>query len=414
MQTRALRDLGQRAETELRSDILPFWLTHAIDRHNGGFYGRIANDLTIVRRADKGLALNARILSTFSRVLRVYGDEVYRRTADRAYAYLMSHFRDGAHGGFFSAVDPEGRVVDTSKRACAQASCIHALAEYHLATGDPTALSEAVRTYEFLESFARDTMSGGYFEIVERSAAPTESPDVASSKRDESKSITTHLSVLDGYTNLVHAWGSAELRGRVREVLRIFLDRILHPSKRHLRLLFDESWKPRSDRVSFGHDLEVSWLLVDAAEVANAPSLLAEVQAGAVHLAEAALMEGVDADGGILSEAGPSGPVDGDKLWWSQAEAVVGFLGAFELTRRAPLLEAAMRTWGFIERAVLDRDHGEWFAKVSPSGEPNRGAFKVDESKCPYHGTRACLEIMARTERMTSRAQLPGPVGRRV
>jgi mannobiose 2-epimerase len=414
MQTRALHDLGQRAETELRSDILPFWLTHTIDRQNGGFYGRIANDLKIVRRADKGVVLNARILSTFSRVLRVYGDDVYRRTADRAFAYLMSHFRDSAHGGFHTSVDPEGRVADPDKRVRAQALCIYALAEYHLATGDPAALSEAIRTYELLETSARDTTWGGYFETCGQDCTRTADERASTTTRDGTKSMATHLGVLEGYTNLVQAWGSAELRRRLRELVRMFIDRIVQPSTHHLRLLFDETWTPRSDRVSFGHDIEASWLLVEAAEILNEPMLHEEVRAEGVLLAEAVLSEGVDVDGGILSEAGPSGPVDGDKLWWSQAEAVVGFLGAFELTRRAPMLNAALGTWGFIERTILDREYGEWFAKVSRSGEPRRDAFKVDESKCPLHGSRACLEIMARTERINRRAEEQWPIGRRL
>jgi mannobiose 2-epimerase len=414
MQTRALQELGQRAETELRSDLLPFWLTHTIDRQNGGFYGRIANDLTVDRRADKGLRLNAGILSTFSRVLRVYGDEVYRRTADRAFAYLMSHFRDTVGGGFYLRVNPEGRVVDASKRVSGQARCIYALAEYHVATGDSAALAEAIRTYEILESYGRDSTRGGYYEACDLDASRTGEPPANGLDRGESKSMRTHLCVLESYTNLLQAWCSDELRGRLRDLLRLFINRIVHPSTRHLRLFFDEAWLPCSDRYSFGHDMEASWLLVEAAQVAHDPAVLEAVQAGAVRLAEAVLAEGVDADGGIVGEADASGPVDTDKAWWSQAEAVVGFLGAFELTKRAAMLDAATRTWGFIERCVLDREYGEWFSKVSRGGIPSRDTFKVDAAKCPYHAARACLEIMARTERISSRAAALATAGRRV
>ena len=270
----------------------------------------------------------------------------------------------------------------------------------------------ARRVFDFLES-GRDDRENEGFPTVETELDPSSGGGHPRSRASLQQSRTNvHLRLVEGYTHLARASGESCVRQRLSALVRLFLDRVVDPKSGHLRLWFDDGWNPSSDRISFGHDIEASWVLVDAAETIQDPALQADVEAVAIRLAEAVAKDGVDADGGILSEADSSRVVDDDKHWWPQVEAVVGFLNVYELTNRTAWLDAASRTWGFIERTMLDREHGEWFQRVSRDGTPILGDFKVDEHKCPYHNTRGCFEIMARTERLARRAETSRPPGR--
>jgi len=191
----------------------------------------------------------------------------------------------------------------------------------------------------------------------------------------------------------------ATVRLRLRELIEIFLDRIIDSAKHHFILFFDEKWIRRSNVISFGHDIEGSWLLCEAAEILGDPALLSRVRAIAVEMAQAVHDEGLDADGGLMYEADSTGIIDSDKHWWPQAEAVVGFLNAFELSEQKIFLAAAERSWEFIEERIIDHQNGEWFWLVSKDGLPDNKKDKVGPWKCPYHNSRTCFEVMERLQR---------------
>lgn len=389
-------DLRQKMESELLGNILPFWLRHAIDRERGGFVGQIANDLTVDPRAGKGLILNARILWTFSKAFSVYRDPAYGEAARRAYGYLTEFFADRECGGYYWMVDCDGRPSDTLKRIYAQAFTVYALAEYHHATGDPQPLTAALLLVEKIEAAGHDPVRGGYFETYRRDWSLAADQRLSEVDMDERRSMNTHLHVMEAYATLLRVHEDATVRARLRELIEIFLERILNPATNHFFLFFDEEWRPQSDVISFGHDIEGSWLLVEAAEVLDDEALRDRARAAALKMAQAVYDQALDADGGLLYEADPTGIIDSDKHWWPQAEAVVGFLNAWQLSGQPHFLRAAKRSWEFIDKFIIDHARGEWFWKVSREGVPDAKQDKLGPWKCPYHNSRACFEVMER------------------
>lgn len=391
-----MSDLKTRVERELRSNILPFWLKYTIDDEFGGFRGQITNDLVIDPKADKGLILNARILWTFSKAYAVYTENDYLKAAHRAYEYILRHFWDGDFGGVYWMLNHRGEPCDTKKRVYGQAFTVYALTEYYLATHDDDVLKRAISLFEAIEKTSHDQRFGGYFETYERDWSLAKDQRLSEVDMDEKKSMNTHLHVLEAYANLSGAWDDNGLRERLRELIEIFLHHIINPKNHHFRLFFDEHWTPKSDVISFGHDIEGSWLLCEAAEICSDAELLKNVQVEAVRMAQAVYDEAVDSDGGLLYEAEGGTIIDRDKHWWPQAEAVVGFLNAYHISGQEHFRSAAERSWGFIERYIIDHKYGEWFRKVSREGLPSNDKYKVDAWKCPYHNSRTCFEVMAR------------------
>ena len=391
-----MQGLRQKVETELLSDILPFWINNTIDDQYGGFRGQIANDLTIDPHAPKGIILNTRILWTFARAFSVYRNPVYLATARRAYDYIARYFWDREFGGIYWMLDFEGRPIDTKKRIYGQAFAVYALAEYSHASGDPEALAMALRLVEQIESAGHDDMHTGYFETYERDWKLAVDQRLSDVDLDEKKSMNTHLHLLEAYAALLRFHEDETVRLRLGELIKICLDHIIDSATHHFIMFFDEEWSPRSTKISFGHDIEGSWLLVEAAEILGDAALLGRVREVAVKMAQGVYEQGLDADGGLMYEADPTGIIDSDKHWWPQAEAVVGFLNAHRLSGRQHFRDAAERSWEFIEKFIVDREHGEWFWLVSRPGVPGAGRDKVGPWKCPYHNSRACFEVMER------------------
>ncbi|MNP27382.1 Cellobiose 2-epimerase [compost metagenome] len=208
--------------------------------------------------------------------------------------------------------------------------------------------------------------------------------------------MNTHLHVMEAYTNLLRVWPSTTLRTQLHELIEVTLDHIIDSTTNHFHLFFDEEWHVKSDHISYGHDIEGSWLLLEAAEVLGDANLLERTKAVAIAMAEATYSEGVDPDGGIVNEANSKGLLDTDKDWWPQAEAMVGFYNAYQMTGDAKFEQASLHSWSFIQKYIVDHEHGEWFLSVNREGVPNSAHPKVSPWKCPYHNARACMEILER------------------
>lgn len=392
----SLTMLREELAQEATEHLLPYWINRTVDEQHGGFVGRIDATNQVVEEAPKAAVLNARILWTFAAAARVLDHQRCRALADRAYQYLIEYFWDEAHAGIYWMVDHTGAPLKDRKHIYAQAFALYAFAEYHRTTGRSEPLDRAIRLYQLLETKTRDAEHGGYYEAFSEDWKPLDSVRLSDEDPDEKKSMNTHLHVLEAYTNFYRVWDDSDLAMRLRGLLRHFLDTIVDSSTSHLIPFFNETWERRSTRISFGHDIEASWLLVEAAEVLDHNGLKEKTAEKAVRMADATLQEGVDHDHGIVFEAEPDRITNPDRHWWPQAEAVVGFLNAYQISGDEDFREAAQNSWAFIRQYLVDRQHGEWKWRVSPVGKPYEEDDKVGPWKGPYHGVRACLEGVRR------------------
>ncbi|QXD15448.1 AGE family epimerase/isomerase [Rhodocaloribacter litoris] len=403
-----LHRLRDELYRELVDHILPYWMTHAVDHTGGGFVGRITNENEVLTGAPKGCVLNARILWAFSAAYRLLRNPDYRALADRAYDYVSTCFLDTEHGGVYWMLNPAGRPRDTRKFVYAQAFAIYGLSEYARATGHEPARALAVELGQVLEHHCTDPVHGGYFEVFSRDWRRLAGARLSDRDEQAPKSMNTHLHVLEAYTSLYRIWPAPGLRRRLAGLIDLFLTKILDTGTGHVRPFFQVDWTPTSRVVSFGHDIEASWLLMEAAGVLGEAALKDRARTAGLAVARTILAEGVDRDGGLFYEAHPDGTLDTDKHWWPQAEAIVGFVNAYGETGERLFLDAAAATWAFTRAHIVDRVHGEWFFRVDRRGNPCPGEDKVGVWKCPYHNVRACLEVIARTDRLARQALREG------
>lgn len=388
-----------RVCNQLYSRILPFWYGPALDREHGGWVAWLSNDLQPDHAKPKGLIINTRLLWTFSAVYLATPQPVYKQMAERAFDFVLNRFWDNQFGGAFWQLDRLGTVIDGSKKTYGQAFCIYALAEFERAFGSQLAHTRAIELFDLLEAHAYDPAHGGYIEVCNRDWTEA-GPGARLSEKDmaEKKSMNCHLHMLEALTNLYQVWPDARVEATLRELLGLFENRILDRATCHLNHFFNETWQVRSDTYTFGHDIEASWLLCEAAETLGDEALGSRTRAVALRMAETTLNEGVASDGG-LCYAGKAGKViDPGKEWWPQAEALVGFVNAYQLSGESRYLDAALKIWDFIEAKLVDWTHGEWFWRVGEDGEPDHTLPKVSEWKDPYHAVRACLETLRRLE----------------
>ena len=389
----------QELDRELK-EILEFWIRNAFDPDRGGLIGRMKNDLTVESDAPKGLILHVRTLWTFSAAYRFDPRPEYMDRASHIYEFIKNYFFD-SHGGCLWMIDAMGHPFDTRKRVYGQAFTIYALTEYALAAGRDQPLHEAKQLFRILEDKCADQQYDGYYETFNRDWTLSKDLRLSEKDMDLPKSMNNHLHVLEAYTSLYRVWKNEELARRLQAIIRLFLDRIIQRDEARFQLFFNESWDSQCRDVSFGHDIEGSWLLTEAAEVLAQNRLLKEVEDISIRMADAVLENGVDHDGGLFYEGNGSGEViDSDKHWWPQAEALVGFLNAFQLTRGGAYLDAAKKAWDFIISSIKDHQHGEWFWKVTRDRQHVETEYKICEWKSPYHNSRACMEAIRRIEKL--------------
>lgn len=389
-----LEQFAAELQQHLQTTILPFWIDRMQDGR-GGFHGRITGAGELVADAPRGAILYGRILWTFSAAYRVLRNPEYLEVAARAKNWLLEHFYDRQYGGVYWEVAADGTPLDMHKQFYALGFAIYGLSEYHRATGDREALEYAVQLFEAIEAHAFDRRYNGYVEAAGRDWTPVSDMRLSDKDDNEPKSMNTHLHILEPYTNLYRVWPDERLRDRLVNLLEVFLDRIESPETHHLGLFFDDEWNEKSQGCfSYGHDIEASWLLLEAAQTVGDPVLTERVKHHCRMIATAAL-EGYLPDGSMIYEHHADGTLDEERHWWVQAECVVGLTWLHLYHHDAGALGKAVRTWEYIRTHLVDSEAGEWFWSIRADGTVNRTDDKAGFWKCPYHNSRMCLEVMA-------------------
>ena len=383
-----LMQLRQEIVQDLTANILPFWASHSPDP-SGGFYGTLTFDGKPRPNAMKGGILNARLLWTFSAAYRMLKDEKYLALANRAQRYFLDHFIDPEYGGSYYTVTADGVPLSTQKNTYQNAFAVYGLSEHYRATGNKESLDAAVAVYRKMIEHAYDPVNGGFIESFDRE---WQMIDVRSPK-----TMNTNLHVLEALTNLYRVWKDTGLKKHLQEEIDVMSHKVLNQQTWHELLYLTMDWENQQDIDSYGHDIEFSWLLVEAAEVLGDEEILEDTKRIAVNLATVQLEQGIDKNGAMIYEYDKDRDHMNDNLsWWPQNETVVGCLNAWHISGDRKFLDAAFRNWEWIKTHMIDHEYGEWYGSVSPDGTPRRNGVKADQWRCPYHNSRMGFEVMTR------------------
>lgn len=408
----------------LTNNILPFWIKMQ-DEERGGFYGQMTGEGELVKDAPRGCILNARILWSFAAAYRVTGNDEYRDVMYRQLDYCRKHFLNYETGGCYWSITADGEPLDTKNQFYAMGFMLYAFSEVIRAfhrwgsmpgLGDITGsvVECCRRIFNAIEEHSFDKEHNGYIEALSADWQPLEDMRLSELDANFPKSQNTHLHIIEPYTNLLRAFRENGYRDAptepvkydllgprvayaVRNLISIFCDKILNPETHHLDLFFEMDWTRGAGQLeSYGHDIECSWLMHEAALVLDDKDLLAKVEPIVQEVAKAS-EKGLNADGSMTHEANlDTGYVDDDRHWWVQAETVVGFYNIYQHFGDEAALDKALHCWQYIKDNLIDHELGEWYWSRDPQGNINRKDDHAGFWKCPYHNSRMCLELIER------------------
>jgi mannobiose 2-epimerase len=373
--------------------ILDYWERNSVDTGQGGFYGAVDINNVPNLRADKSLILNSRILWTFSAAHHFNPKPGYRKLADRAFNYLNTFFWDTKNAGAYWSVKANGAPSDRNKQVYGEGFLIYAFSEYYKISGNLEALDKAKNLYQTLQIKCKDLKNGGYYEAFNADWEAIEDKAITQGKAGRRKSMNTHLHLIEAFANLYQVYPDAELRAEIERMLSLFHEKII-PNGRTQILFFSDDWSSKGEAVSFGHDIESAWLLLETSKTIKSPIWSNKMQVLAVNMAiEAA--KGVDPEDGGMWHESTAGVLNTQKHWWPQAEAMVGFYNAYQLTGDQRFLQLSLNSWSFIKNK-LKSPTGEWIWGIDEQEKSMTREGKIGPWKGPYHNSRACMEILKR------------------
>lgn len=383
----------QEVKQEAINHILPYWERLA-DYEYGGYYGYVDHQLVLNKNYDKGGIATARILWSFSAAYQCFGNKEYLEHATHAYTFLREHFLDRVHGGMYWMVSYDGKVADDRKHVYAQAFGIYGLSEYYKASKDKTALEEALKLFYLIEEKGFDRELQAYGEEYNLDWSPKE--NIMLSENGVNAAITTNtlLHILEAYTVLAKItvpMGIGIVKERLRFLVDLFVAKIWNHTTNHMKVFFDHRWNELIDLRSFGHDIEATWLLDRALTVLELGQDR-RYKAFVTEISKQILTVAVHNDGSLLYE-NDRGKIKTERVWWCQAEALVGFVNRFADTQDTMWYQAAEKLWNYIQSTIIDtRENGEWYYSVDENGSPLGGPI-TEPWKTPYHNLRCCIEV---------------------
>ena len=384
--------IAQAAQQMLTGTILPFWMNLRDDEH-GGYYGLMDFDLQVDKTAEKGCILNSRILWFFAQAALTTGRQDLKDHARHAYLFLKDHCLDREYGGVYWSLTYDGQPLDTTKHTYNQAFAIYALASYYRLTGETEALEAARQLFEIIES--RCTDAEGYLEAFTRDWQPESNEKLSENGVLAAKTMNTLLHVFEGYAGLYEAAPDEKVGQAMRRILGIYADKVYAPDLHRQLVFFDEHYHSIIDLYSYGHDIESSWLIDWGCALLGDADLSARIAAINSDLAQAILHKAYRGHS-VINEC-ERGKDDLTRVWWVQAEAVLGFVNEYQKSGRAEYAAAAADVWHYIIEHVVDhRPGGEWFWCLDDNAQPSDRRPIVEPWKCPYHNGRMCLELMRR------------------
>jgi cellobiose epimerase len=377
--------------------ILAYWDKYTIDNRRGGFHGRVMYNNQPVLDAPRSVVVTSRILWTYSLAYNFLHNHKHKATAERAYHYLVNHFFDTNFGGVYWSVTADGKPLETKKHIYGHSFALYGLSEYYAATKFQPALEHAIGLFKIIENQSFDKEKGGYWEAFDEVWQPVD--DMILTKKPFGKTMNTHLHLLEAYTNLYKIWPDGLLRERIIHQLGLFKNHIIDPATHRMRMFCDADWKPSNNVISYGHDIEASWLLFETAEAMKDRALHDDFEHIAVKMAEAATT-GLGEDGALNYELNPdTNHLETNRSWWVVAEQMVGYLNVYQLSKEEHYLEKSFKTWDFIKKYQIDRANGEWHATVKADHTIPK-TDKVHFWKGPYHAARACYEVTTRIDKL--------------
>ena len=386
-------NMKEEITKHLTDDIIPFW-KNLRDDEFGGYYGYLDYDLKLDKKAEKGCILNSRITWFFSNAYTLLKDKSLLEEADHGYEFLKEHCIDKEYGGIYWSMKYDGTPLDTTKHTYNQAFCIYALSSYYEASGKQEALELARKLYELIETRCMDDK--GYLEAFTRDFKPESNEKLSENGVLAEKTMNTLLHVLEAYTELYRVSHDEKVGDRLRWIMDTFADKVYNPKLKRQEVFFDKDYNSIIDLHSYGHDIETAWLMDRSLEVLGDAAYTEKLTPITKALTEN--IYNVVFDGHSLSNECDKGVVDTNRVWWVQAETIVGFLNGYEKDpSKTQYKEAAEAAWQFIKDHVIDKRQGsEWYWLVRQDGSPVEGKPIVEPWKCPYHNGRMCMEVIRR------------------
>jgi mannobiose 2-epimerase len=381
----------EEVKKHLVDDIIPFW-KNLKDEEFGGYYGELDYDLNLYKKADKGCILNSRILWFFSNAYTTVGDEECLSHADHAYRFLKDAFYDKENGGVFWSVTYDGKPKDDTKHSYNQAFAVYALASYYGVSQSSEALKLAYELVDRIETCCKD--EGGYLDAFDRTFQPADNEKLSENGVMAGRTMNTLLHVYEAYTELYRVDHNRKIADSLAYMLDVFADKVYNPEKKRLEVFFDRDMNSLIDLNSYGHDIEASWLVDRGVQILGNEEYEKKIYPITTELASHIHSVAMD-DNSLFNEC-ENGKVDTKKVWWVQAEAVLGFLNGYRKDpSRKDYLESAGKVWDFIRDYMIDKRKGsEWFNELYKDGSPIKTKEIVGPWKCPYHNGRMCFEII--------------------